>query len=954
MDRALPCTLDDRYSLLARLGRGGMGDVYEGLQRALDRHVAIKVLRPEFTSSEVSVGRFLREARTLSRLHHPNVVTVFDIGRTAGGVRYLVMELLQGQTLGAHLRRAGPLEVEAALEIAAQIVRGMGAGQGVGLVHRDLKPENLFLTDDDQVKILDFGLALLREHLTGEQRLALSDTLVPPLEDEPPPSDDPSLVVLRASASRRVTTAGSVLGTPCYMAPEQALGWRVDHRADLYAFGCILFEMLAGHPPFEAGCAKDYMDFHVHATPPALEDYAPEAPTALCALVGSLLEKDPARRPQDWSALADALRALAPGPAPAGGAGALARGAARPTEPYRFLQPFSPATRSIFYGRDGDAERFRWLWEHPDQIPLLMLTGTSGVGKTSFLYARVVPGLQDMGHEVICVRGGAGPMEAARGEVRRQLARTSAGAGERPLPEQLDQLSAALGRPITVVLDQLEELFTGGGPDDVAAFQAALASVVGGGDRSVRFILSIREDYLGQLLRALHPLPLDQLARTLSLRPLGVTDVRAALAGPAAPAAAVAYAPFTFEPGLLDEIVDDLVSEGVGQVAPRIQAAGYRLWEMVRGDEAPIITRAHYRERLGGARGIVGRVLDEAIAGLPPEDRGLAKEMLRALTHLPGSATSNPSPTSCLVGGADSARRGRVLEALESRWRVLQGYTDPRWPEERSYRVAHEALIDRIRDYGEENSERNRARQCFQHGLSLWLKNGRQPDELLSEVHFDLVLAHAGALVITTNDQRAYFDACRRVHNEGWLARHQEAQRQRLMRGLRWFAAPALLLAAGFLLGQAPLEYTSLRVWWFRAVAGSGVPGVDLGDYTLRGADLQGRDFDYVRLRGADLYRSNLAGTSLVGAALAGANLGGADLRGADLRGADLRGARLGGAAVGGADLRDALLEGDLVGARVEGGGAARGPRWGRPPRRRWARWASGDAPPTPRSRART
>ena len=157
--------LDDRYLITRRIGRGGVGEVFEGVQVALDRPVAIKLLQPELTVRTEVVHRFEQEARTTCRLHHPNVVTVFDVGIAPNGARFLVMELLVGKTLAQALRERR-FDLPETLAVSAQLARGMGAGQGVGLVHRDLKPENIFLLDDGQVKILDFGLALLHQGLT--------------------------------------------------------------------------------------------------------------------------------------------------------------------------------------------------------------------------------------------------------------------------------------------------------------------------------------------------------------------------------------------------------------------------------------------------------------------------------------------------------------------------------------------------------------------------------------------------------------------------------------------------------------------------------------------------------------------------------------------------------------------------------------------------------------------
>ena len=913
--------LDERYSLGPVIGKGGVGTVYEGLQLALERRVAIKVLRAEFTANPRAVSRFQREAVTLSRLHHPNVVTVFDVGQDKQGRHFLVMELLEGETLAQRLHREGALELDDALSIARGIAKGMGAGQGVGLVHRDLKPDNLLLTENG-VKILDFGLALLREHFVpgdipdptpgGTTLHTWSDAATEEADFDPP------------TASARLTQHGSLLGTPRYMAPEQALGWQVDHRADLYAFGIILFELLSGRPPFLAQTPQDYLQLHVHGTPPTLQAYVPDLPPGLYRLVTRLLSKDPAQRPQNWAEVAAELR-RARGSSRSG-TPTEHEDEARPTEPYRFLSPFSSATRRIFFGRERDTKRFEELWQHPDRLPLVVVTGASGVGKSSFLNARILPSLRQAGHEVIVVGGGAEPLDLARSAAQRLLARNRAlPMDEAPLAAVLDAAAAAVRRPIAIVLDQAEELFTGGDSDDIAAFQADLASVVGGGDHSVRFLISLREDYLGQLLRSLDPLPVDHLLRTLPLRPLAPVDIRAALVGPTDPSLPVDYATFSFEDGLVDEIVADLVSDDAGEVAPRIQAVGHRLWEMVRHSPEPVITGRHYRERLGGARGIVGRILDEAIEAQAPQDRGVAKELLRALTHLPGSATARPAPSSELLGSTDDDRRQRILARLESPWRVVHGYSDGRWPGERSYRLTHEALIGRIREYGDEHDGRNRARQVFAHAHALWLRNGKREDDLLPEQHMELVAAHRDELVLTP-DQQAFFSECEFVHNEGWEARRRAERRETMLRWATLSIAPSIALSLGFLFGQAPEDFRTLRAWRVWVVAG--LDGADLSGAYLVGAELAG-----VQMTGPDFSSASLAGADLRGAKLdladfVGADLRDADLRRADLRDADLKDAKLDGARLAGANLSGAKLPTTLADADLRGAGYSHATVW--------------------------
>ncbi|MCP4810590.1 MAG: protein kinase [Proteobacteria bacterium] len=931
--------LDDRYRLIAPIGRGGVGEVYEGLQIALDRRVAIKLLRPELTMRAEVVSRFEREARTTCRLSHPNVVTVFDVGVAQGGGRYLVMELLDGRTLAEVIRHDGPMALEDALDIATQIARGMGAGQGVGLVHRDLKPENVMVLAEQRVKILDFGLATLQQGKTDLQEGSVDEALrrsvdslppgAPSLETMAPMSDtwvDTPKPPLESQASSRLTRAGALVGTPRYMAPEQALAWEVDHRADIYAFGCVLFEALTGRAPFEEDTVHEYLAAHVHKPPPR-PSLSAEVPAPLEQLILRCLEKDPGSRFADWAALSEELRRIQ-GVALPQTQRRTRKSERRPDEPYRFLQPFSSATASIFFGRDRDAERFLTTWEHPDQVPIVALTGSSGVGKTSFLYARVIPALEDIGHEVLVVRGGESPTRALARAVERRLARSSGERTERTeraLPMLLDELAALEGRPVAVVFDQLEELFTVGTTTDQAQFQADLAAVVGAGEASVRFVLSLREDFLGQLLRALYPLPTDQLLRAMPLRPLRPEDLRQALEGPGREGLPVEYAPFSFEPGLAVEIVQDLLEDDAGEVAPRVQAVGARLWAMVREEMDPVITRDHYRSRLGGARAILARLLDEAIGDLDPTDQGLAKELLRALTHLPGSATSRPaSQAGLLAAHSDVTQVSRVLDRLESRWRIIQGYADPRWPDERAYRIAHEALIARIQDYGEEASERNRARQLFLQGFELWLKNGRKEQDLLLEEHFAVVQRHVGELVLRNADQDRFYRASHTRNIDSWEQREiVEKKKARMQLFWRW-GLPVVCVVTGWVLGQVPTDFSAAGAQWVRTQAflgtdRAGFQGLTLRYAQLREVELLAPDFTEADLSGADLTdadleqaifaRARLAQTSLDGASLLAADLSGAYVLGASFRQADLRKANVDLDPVG-ADFVGAIFDG--------------------------------------------
>jgi serine/threonine-protein kinase len=260
-------TLNGRYDVLARLGVGGVGVVYQGRHVQLDRLVAIKVLQQSAAASPEWRRRFEREARALSALAHPNVVPVTDFG-VDGDVPYLVMELLEGKTL-ADLINEGPVPPARALDIVRQTLRGLAFAHGQGIVHRDLKPANIFLQalpdHADHVRLLDFGIA---KFLDGATSPSLAESL---------------------------SRVGAVFGTPSYMSPEQAKAERVDARADIYAAGAILFQLLAGRLPYVADTAEGVMKAHIFEPVPSLAAVRPDL--AITRLVQPVINRAMAKKP---------------------------------------------------------------------------------------------------------------------------------------------------------------------------------------------------------------------------------------------------------------------------------------------------------------------------------------------------------------------------------------------------------------------------------------------------------------------------------------------------------------------------------------------------------------------------------------------------------------------------------------------------------------------------------
>jgi serine/threonine protein kinase len=272
------------YEILSLLGAGGMGEVYLAEDTRLGRKIALKVLPTSYAQDADRLRRFEQEARATSALNHLNIRTVYDIGRH-DGASFIVAELLEGKELREQLNE-GALPVRKAIDFARQIVAGLAAAHEKGIVHRDLKPENLFVTKEGRVKILDFGLAKLK-----------------------PPEVDAA--DSQAPTRKKITNPGTVMGTVSYMSPEQVRGQDADHRADIFSFGMILYEMLSGKRAFNGASVADVMSAILKEEPPKLVETNAKISPALDKIVGRCLEKRPERRFQTVSDLSFALEMLA-------------------------------------------------------------------------------------------------------------------------------------------------------------------------------------------------------------------------------------------------------------------------------------------------------------------------------------------------------------------------------------------------------------------------------------------------------------------------------------------------------------------------------------------------------------------------------------------------------------------------------------------------------------------
>ncbi len=386
--------IGDRYRILRKVGEGGVGVVFEAEHIHIHKRVALKLLRRQLPARDESVKRLRLEARATSAIGHPNIVGIEDFGTTEDGTVFMAMEWLEGESLDALVAR-GPIPVTRALSIALQACEGVAAAHAATIIHRDLKPENIFLVRTpagDQAKVLDFGVAKV------------------------------------TSVDFKLTRTGTVVGTPYYMAPEQATGREVDGRTDVYALGVILYEMITGALPFDGDSALAVIQMHLDQPPELPRKRAPQLqiPAGVEALIMRCLAKKPAARFQSSRALADAIRALLPAHAGQDGA-ALASlagpGGARVPEAAsvsgrapagkRKHRAAADAARTALVGeRARDHRRGRALF-----ISLGVVLGLAGGALTFALVRSALDGGSDTravdgGSEVT----GAGNRVAARGD----------------------------------------------------------------------------------------------------------------------------------------------------------------------------------------------------------------------------------------------------------------------------------------------------------------------------------------------------------------------------------------------------------------------------------------------------------------------------------------------------------------------------------------------------------
>jgi hypothetical protein len=628
-----------QYELIRRLGKGGMGEVFLARDTRLGRRVAIKFLH---TQDPALVQRFVLEARATARCNHENIVTLYEAD-THQGRPYMALEFLQGRTLAALLEDGKPMPPGRAVELVAPVLRALERAHAEGIVHRDLKPENVFLTDAGVVKVLDFGIA----KVTGAAEPAARRGSDPAIGDE--------LVSL--------TQHGTTLGTLAYMSPEQWMGGDLDRRTDLWAAGIMLFHMLAGKHPLHGLQGMQLARVAQLDEPmPSLAKLSTGLPTRLVQIVDACLQKDRAKRPPDALTLLRALEPYLPGRA--------GRELEVDESPYAGLSAFQEADADRFFGRTHEIAA---MVARLRDRPVIAVVGPSGIGKSSFVRAGVVPALKRSGEDwkAYVIRPGRSPLAALAATVAQVGATGSGSQGsvvqeatqERDLVARLvaepghagSVLRAAArrhNRRILVLVDQFEEIFTHV-PDEKErlAFTACLAGIADDATSPVRLVISIRSDFLERV--AEDPRFMAEVSAGLFFltRPSD-QGLRDALTLPAE------MAGFRFEtPEMVDAMIHDLRS--TNGALSLLQFTASQLWD-ARDTGQRVLTRASY-DAIGGITGALAGYADRFLEQLAEGPRAAAREVfLRLVT---------PDRTRAIASVDElkevSGRRGEVEPLLE-------------------------------------------------------------------------------------------------------------------------------------------------------------------------------------------------------------------------------------------------------------------------------------------------
>jgi serine/threonine protein kinase len=697
-----------QYELIRELGRGGMGMVWSARDTRLGRRVAIKFL---LDASRVVAERFLTEARATAQFNHENIVTIYEAAEVES-MPYMVLEFLEGQPLRGLMGSEGSntrLAPSRVVELMLPVARALACAHEAGIVHRDLKPENVFVTGAGQVKVLDFGIA----KAVSKKQVASAASKTQFAE-----------LIAQHGGSVNMTREGALVGTLPYMSPEQMGIGEVDHRSDIWAFGIMMFEMLAGrHPIYPLTTEKLITNAVMEDPMPSVRDEVPEVPEGLAALVDGCLRKRNVERISAAAELAKRLEELLPG--------RMGRQLAEGESPYPGLTAFQEADADRFFGRTRDIAR---MTARIRELPITGIVGPSGVGKSSFIRAGVGPALKASGErwDVVTLRPGRQPLAALASIVQKLTTRSGVDvqtqvadhnllmARLRAEPGFVGTLLRArarqTGSQILLFIDQFEELYTL--VPDAAERKAFTAALTGAADDTaapVRVVVSMRSDFLDRI--AEDQRFMEELSRGLVfLQPPDRNGLREALVAP------IEMVGHRFESeSMVQDMLDALIN--TPGALPLLQFAASMLWD-ARDRQRRLLTVASYNA-IGGISGALATHADDVVAQMNERMKRLTQKLFRRLV--------TPERTRAIVELADlhqlapdQAEVSRTIDQLvAARLLVVQTRGDAGGG---SVEIVHESLIDRwptLRRWLDEDQEDAAFLSQLSSAAKQWEAKGR-------------------------------------------------------------------------------------------------------------------------------------------------------------------------------------------------------------------------------------
>ena len=687
------------YELLELIGAGGFGAVYRAHQQSVGREVAIKVILPEHANTPMFIRRFETEAQLVARLEHPYIVPLYDFWRGADGA-YIVMRYVRGGNLTRLIKEDGPLSLERAGRLLAQISSALAIAHANGIVHRDLKPDNILLDESDNHYLTDFGIA----------------------KD------------IRADADLNLTQAGTIIGSPAYLSPEQITGSDLTPLSDVYSLGILLHYVLTGEHPFRGKTPTAMLVHQIQDTMPPLQMKREGIPDELDEVLQRATAKDPESRYQSVIEMAVAFNeAVARDEShtliSTGGLHTTISGLdpAQFKNPYKGLKAFEEADAQDFYGRDALTQRLiDRLAPDADMDSgdhLLVIVGPSGSGKSSVIKAGLLPLLRkgaipnsDNWFYTEMVPG-AHPVEELEAALLR-VAVNPPGSLLQQLVENERGLVRALKRilpddetELVLFIDQFEEVFTLTEREaDRQHFLNSLLIAITEPRNRLRLIITLRADFYD---RPLSYHEFGEMVRNYTevVLPLGPQELEAAIIQPAR------YVGVALEDGLVSAIVGD-VREQPGAL-PLMQYALTQLFEQREGN---YLTLAAYNN-IGRAMGALAQRAEEIYRGLHPEQQDIARQLfLRLVTLGEGKEDTRRRIIRSELNALGNADVMQTVIDTFGNQRLLTFDNDPQ-TREPTIEVAHEALIREwgsLRDWLDSAREELRTHRRLNHSMREW------------------------------------------------------------------------------------------------------------------------------------------------------------------------------------------------------------------------------------------